>query len=385
MKGFSLGAQRLVGQPMFKLMVEANELEMQGKKIIHFEIGDPYWATPNFVIEEAYQSMLRGETHYVSSMGIPELRDAICEDVYKTLGYKPSREQVLIAPANAIIYFLTRCVVNSGEEVLIPDPGFPTYDAVCNCAGIKAVPIPLRIEDGFRMRPQDVECNMTDKTRLIIMNSPHNPTGAMTSSGDAAELYHIADENDVYLLSDEVYNKINYGALHSSPSIFDACKIRTILLGSFSKIYSMSGWRLGYAVGPEDVISKMGLLLQTIVSCCPPFIQRSGISVLKNGQDFIAKELKELIICRDTIVSGLNDLPGVTCLSPDGAFYAFPNISGTGLTSAEFSLKMLYEAGVVVCPGSMFGKYGEGHVRFSYATPLINIHEAIESMKRVLK
>jgi len=385
MKGLSKDAQNLVGQPMFKLLAEVNKLEASGERILHFEIGDPAWDTPSFITKEAHKRMLGGKTHYVNSMGIPELRDAICEDIYRTLGYRPEREQVLITPANAVIYFLTRCIANPGDEVIIPDPGFPTYNAVMACTGVKPVPVPLSIKSRFRMIPQSIDRRMTNKTRLIVINSPSNPTGAIMSPEDADTIYAIADRNDVYLLSDETYGKITYGAVHWSPSVNDGCKGRTILLGSFSKIYSMSGWRLGYAVGPKDVIEKMGLLLQTIISCFPPFIQYAGISALKFGQSFITEEVAKLRICRDAIVKGLNGLPGITCLLPEGAFYAFPDITGTGFTSQEFSDLILRNAGVGVCPGTNFGTHGEGYVRFSYATSLEIIEEAIEKMKEVLR
>lgn len=385
MRGLSIDALHLVGQPMFKLLEEASRLEKQGKNILHFEIGDPTWDTPGFIIDEAHKAMLSGETHYVSSMGIPELRDAICKDIYDTLGYRPVREQVLIAPANSIIYLLTRSVVNPGEEVIIPDPGFPTYKAVMACTSIKAVPVPLTMDDGFRMCPEDIEKKITNNTALIIVNSPSNPTGAVMSLEDMKLIFGIARAHDLYLLSDETYSKITYSATHFSPSVLDKCGKRTILLNSFSKTYSMSGWRLGYAVGPEEIIEKMGLFLQTIISCCPPFIQYAGIQALEKGGDFIKEKVEHLKECRDTIVYGLNSLPGVSCLLPKGAFYAFPNITGTNLTSEEFSHLILEEAGVATCPGPNFGEFGKGYVRFSYAMSVENIKEGIERMRKVLK
>lgn len=385
MKNLSRDAHNLYGQPMFKLLAKINELEAQGKRILHFEMGDPQFPSPEAVVEAAYNAMRAGKTHYVNSMGISELRDAICDYAEERLGFSPTREQVLITPANAVIYFLIRCVVNSGEEVIYPDPGFPTYHSAISFTGAKGIPVQLREGNQFRMLPGDIRDAITSRTKLIIVNSPNNPTGSVMTKEEIEEAAKIAKESDVYLLSDEVYDKITYDVPHYSPSIRDRCRERTILLNSLSKTYSMTGWRLGYAIGPEDVIEKMGLLLQTTISCVPPFIQHAGIIALTEGQMYVDIMVDTLRHLRNAMVNGLNSLPGVSCLTPDGAFYAFPSIAKTGFTSQQFADLMLEEAGVALLPGTNFGKYGEGYVRLSYATHIQTIGKAIERMKKALK
>lgn len=384
MKALSRDACNLIGQPMFKLMARTNELEAVGRKILHFEIGEPGFMSPASVIASTSQALAEGKTHYVNSMGIRELRDAVCDFTEKDLGYRPTREQVLICPANAIIYFLIRCVVNRGEEIIIPNPGFPTYYAAIKFTSVKAVPVPLREENYFRMSPGDIRKRITDRTRLIVINSPNNPTGSVMTKEEIGEVASIAEDADIYLLSDEVYGKMTYDVSHYSPSIKDRCRERTILLNSFSKAYSMTGWRLGYAIGPEEVIGKMGLLLQTTISCLPPFIQYGGITALIDGQKFTKEMMEELRRRRDITVSGLNRIRGISCLNPEGAFYVFPNITETGLSSEQFANVMLEEAGVALLPGTDFGEYGQGYVRLSYAVSRPIIEEAIEKIGKVL-
>ena len=366
MKHLSEITNRLIGQPMFALLAKIKEMERTGEKIIHFEIGDPDFDSPDSVVQAVKNSLDNKETHYTNSMGLWDLRQEICSFTEKSLGFKPSVEQVLVIPANAIIDFVIRCVVNPGEEVIIPDPGFPTYRAVLNYTGIKAKPVP--------MNPNDIRKAITDKTRLIIINSPNNPTGLMLTKEEIAEVVAIAKENDIYLLSDEVYSRITYDKVHYSPSIYDQCKERTIILNSFSKIYSMSGWRLGYAIGPEPVIKKMGLLLETIISCFPPFIQRAGITALKYDVNERNKELRRR---RDILINGLNSI-GIKCLKPDGAFYAFAK---TDLTQDE----ILERAHVAVLDGKYFGEQGKGYIRLCYASASIDeIKKAINQIKTIL-
>lgn len=385
MKELAKITNRLVGQPMFNLLAKIKKMERSGQKIIHFEIGDPSFDTPAYVVQAAKDSLDGGETHYTDSMGLWELRQEACRHTKKNLGYLPEINQTLIIPANAIIDFVIRCVVNPGEEIIFPDPGFPTYCSVMNYAGMKPVGIPLKEENEFRMDPEDIRKAITDKTRLIIINSPNNPTGSMMTKEEVIEVFKIAQEHDIYLLSDEVYSGIVYDRMHCSPSIYDQCKERTIILNSFSKNYSMSGWRLGYAIGPELVIEKMGLLLQTIISCLPPFIQRGGIAMLASDQEIVRQRNKELQHRRDVLVKGLNEIPGINCIVPSGAFYAFPNVKGTGLSGKQLSDLLLDKAQVAVLDGECFGYYGQGYVRLCYASTSIDmIQEAIKWMKRVI-
>ena len=372
----------LIGQPMFNLMARAQEMESVGEKVMHFEIGDPDFNSPSDAKEAAIQSINDNLTHYTNSMGLMEFREKVADYVDLNWGFKPSLNQILISPANAVIDFATRCILNPGEEVIFPDPGFPTYYSVINYCGMIPVGIQLNEENSFRMNPDDIRDRISKRTKLIIINTPHNPTGSVMQEEEILEIVEIAEEYDLYLLSDEVYAKIIFEGKHFSPSIVDKCKERVILLFSLSKVYSMSGWRLGFAVGPDKLIEKMGLLLQTIFSCLPPFLQVGGIAALSGDQRFQLQMVDTLRKRRDTLIKGLNELSGVSCLAPDGAFYAFPNIMKSGMTSDEYSEKMLNEVGVCLLPGNCFGKYGDGYVRLSYANMATEmIEEAIEKMK----
>jgi aspartate/methionine/tyrosine aminotransferase len=379
-------AYRIEGQPMFKVLEKIEKLEQQGENIIHFEIGDPDFNTPRHIIEAAYSSMKNGETHYTSSMGLHDLRAAVSEANLLTRGFKPDISQVLITPgANILIYLAVRCLVNPGEEVIVPDPGFPSYYSVLKLC--QAIPdrVPLRQENRFNMDPDDVRKAITPRTRLIIINSPNNPTGSVMSSKAIDEVYRIAKENGIYLLSDEVYSEIVYGnAKLYSPSSNDHCKLNTIVANSFSKNYAMTGWRLGMAIGPERVIAKMGLLVQTICSCVPPFTQRAGMAALVEDQQDVRRMVQMYKERRDLLVKGLNDIPGIRCLTNDGAFYVFPNITRTGMTSQEFTDFIFDHARVAILPGTNFGRYGEGYVRLTYATSIDNIVEGLKRMKEAV-
>lgn len=375
----------LMGQPMFGLMAKANELERKGKKIIHFEIGDPDFDSPPEVVEAATNALNKGMTHYTNSMGMRELREELVGAVGRDLGFKPEFNQVVVIPANSVIDFTIRCVADPGDEIIMPDPGFPTYLSVASYAGMKTVGIPLKEKNQFRMSPDDIRKAITKKTRLIIINSPNNPTGAVIKKDEILEIGRIAQKHGIFLLSDEVYSKIMYSGKQFSPSALDHCKERVIVLHSMSKTYAMSGWRIGYAVGPGELIAKMGLLMETIMSCLPAFTQMGAIAALKKCDTLVAHRVKILKERRDRLVKGLNSLPGVSCLVPEGAYYVFPNIRGTGMNSREFADKML-GGGVCVLPADCFGKHGEGYVRLSYAsTSLELIDEAISKMNKALK
>ncbi|MCR4325547.1 MAG: pyridoxal phosphate-dependent aminotransferase [Patescibacteria group bacterium] len=382
MKQLSDIANDLTGQPMFGLMAKAQEMERAGRKIIHFEIGDPDFNTPAHVIEAAKDALDANLTHYTNSMGLREFREAVVDYTETNWGFRPSIEQVLISPANAAIDFLARCVANPGDEIIYPDPGFPTYYSVVHYNGMVPVPVQLKEANEFRLDPRDVAEKITDKTRLIIMNSPSNPTGSVMTKEEVIGMAHLAKERDAYLLSDEIYFKVTYGKTHYSPSALDKCEERTIILGSLSKIYSMTGWRLGYAIGPEALIKKMGLLLETILSCLPAFTQLGGVAALTGDHRFLSRRMSILQERRDALVEGLNALPGVSCVVPDGAFYVLPNISKTGLTPEEYSEKLLEKAGVCVLPGSCFGTFGGEFVRLSYGSASVDvIQEALAKMK----
>jgi len=295
--------------------------------------------------------------------------------------------QVLITPgANIIIYYAIRCLVDPGEDIIIPNPYFPTYRSVIEFCQVNPIYVPLREENSFRMNPDDLRARITDKTKLIIINSPHNPCGSVMTREELDAVYDIAEEHDVYLLSDEVYSRMIYDIPNGfySPACRDKCKHRTILTNGFSKAFAMTGWRLGCVIGPEEIIEKMQLLLQTTSSCVTPFIQQAGIEAIKGPKNIVSKMMREYRIRRDLIVDGLNALPGVSCLRPGGAIYVFPNITETGMDDVTFTNVMLEKAGVALLPGSNFGDAGTGYVRLCYATSRENIIKGLKQMKDYL-
>jgi len=383
----SKAAFRIDGLPMFKILDKVKKLERQGEDIIHFELGDPDFDTPKHIIDAAYSAMKEGETHYTSSMGLYDLRVAASEATLLSRGFKPSIDQILVTPgANIIIYLAIKCLVNPGDEVIFPNPGFPTYYSVIKFCEAVPVRVPLKERNEFRVSPDDIRKVIGPKTRLIIINSPNNPTGSVMTPKEIDQVYRIAEDHGAYLLSDEIYSRMMYeNARFHSPSTNDTCKRTTIILNGFSKAFAMTGWRLGVAIGPEDIIEKMGLLLQTLSSCVPPFIQRAGIAAIKEDQSEINQMIDVYKKRRNVLVEGLNTLPGVSCLKSEGAFYAFPNIKKTGMTSEEFANFMLKKAKVALLPGTNFGKYGEGYVRLTYATSVDNIKEGLERMKTALE
>ncbi len=386
-KKLSKSAYKIEGQPMFKLLDKAQRMEAQGKDIIHFELGDPDFNTPENIIEATVSSLRGGDTHYVNSMGLQEMRLAVIEATLISRKFSPTLNQILVTPgANIIIYLAIKCLVNPGEEVIVPSPGFPTYFSVIKLCDVVPVEAPLREENNFRMNPKDIMEKITSKTKLIILNSPNNPTGSVMTSKEMNEIYEIAEKNGIYLLSDEVYSRMIYGDVKFySPSFNDHCKERTILLNGFSKAFAMTGWRLGIAIGPEEVIEKMGLLVQTLCSCVPPFIQRGGVAALKEDQKEVHQMVKTYKDRRDIMVDGLNKIPKISCLKPDGAFYVFPNITKTGMNSTQFANFILERAGVALLPGSSFGKHGEGYVRLVYASDAEKIKEGLARIKRALE
>lgn len=388
MKSLSNIAACVEGQPMFAILDKAQKLERNGLKILHFELGEPDFDTPSNIVDATCDALKSGNTHYTSSMGLYDFRLAIQETTQKSRGFTPKIEQILVTPgANSIIYFTIKCVVNPGEEVIVPDPGFPTYFSAIKACGAVPVTVPLREENSFRLDPKDLEKRITDKTRLIIINSPSNPTGASMTANEIEEVAKIAKKYDLYLLSDEIYGRLIFNAdsIFLSPSYIDECKDRTVIINGFSKAFAMTGWRLGVAIGPEELIEKMGLLVSTIVSCVPPFIQVAGIEAINGDQSSIQAMKDEYEVRRRVLVDGLNSLPGVSCIMPSGAIYAFPNISNTGMTSEEFADFALEKAGVALLPGTNFGEYGEGFVRMCYVNSLDNIEKAIAALDKALR
>lgn len=386
MKSLSEAALNVEGQPMFKTLNRIEELERLGRKIIHFELGEPNFDTPKNITNSAIQALEDGDTHYVNSYGKYKLRCAVQDTTFKSRLFKPDLDQILITPgANAIIFLCLSCLVNKGEEVIIPDPGFPTYYSAAKFVGAKIVRVPLYESNSFRLNPKDLLKKITSKTRLIIINSPSNPTGSMMTSEELIEVAKIAEKYDIYLLSDEIYGRMVFSDSDKffSPGIHDHCKERTIIANGFSKAFAMTGWRLGVAIGPKEVIEKMMLVVQTINSCVPGFIQAGGLEAIsgdKSGLNLMMKAYKKN---RDYLIKNLNLIQGISCLEPKGAIYAFPNISKTGMSSDDFANYLLERCNIAVLPGNNFGQYGEGYVRFSYTVPYTDIVEAIDRMKNL--
>lgn len=384
----SKSAYEIDGQPMFKVLDRVQKLEREGKKILHFELGEPDFDTPDNIVDACVDALKNGDTHYANSMGLFELREAVAETTFKSRGFKPDIDQILITPgANAIIYFSIRCLVNEGEEVIVPDPGFPTYFSAIKFCGAKAVRIALKEENQHQLMADDVRKLITDKTRLVIINSPSNPTGAMTDKKEIQEIYKICNDKGIFILSDEIYSRLVFedSGEFFSPSMLDFCKENVIVLNGFSKAFAMTGWRIGAAIGPKHLIEKMGLLLQTINSCVSPFIQRAAIEAINGDQSDIRIMKDEYSERRKVLVNGLNSIEGIRCTMPKGSIYAFANISDLGMTGEEFSEFALKQAGVALLPGSSFGHYADDFVRICYVNSIDNINLAIGKIEEALR
>ena len=389
MKHLSIISKNLRGQKMFQILAEARQLERAGRNVIHLEIGDPDFASPPNVVDAATVALNAGHTHYVESSGLLEFREHAARMTNRSRGFQPTTDQILVTPgANIQLYLAMACTLNPGDEVIVMDPCFVSYISISQLVGAHTVYVPLRESNGFRLDPNDLAEAMSPRTRLVIINSPHNPTGSVLRAEEIENIYKIAEAADVYLLSDEVYGRMVYddeSTQFASPSVFDQCQERTIIAHSFSKSYAMTGWRIGAVTGPAKLIERMGMLLETVTSCVSPFIQYAAIEAMSSPQDYVTDMIRAYRRRRDLIVRGLNEIPGVNCLVPGGAFYVFPNIRGTGLSSEAFSAHLLSVAGVATCPGNFFGPAGEGYVRFCYAKSEDEISEAIDRMRRVFQ
>jgi len=374
----SVVSDHFQGQRMFQILARARGMERAGINVIHLEIGDPDFSTPRHIISAAKNALDAGDTHYCESVGLVEFRETAALMTHRSRGFRPAIDQILVTPgANIQLYLAMVCACNPGDEIIVQDPSFVSYLSIASLCGLKVVPVPLLEENAFRLRASDVAAAVTAKTKMIIINSPHNPTGAVMSREDVRAIYDVACAHDLWLLSDEVYGRMSYGPEFFSPSSIDKCLERTILVHSFSKSYAMTGWRIGAVTAPADLITKMALLLETVTSCTPPFVQKAAIEAMKNDQDEIASMIATYRRRRDLIVERLNGVRGIKCLLPDGAFYAFANIRDTELTSEAFAEVLLEKAGVAACPGNFFGQAGEGYVRFCFANSEENIEEAL--------
>jgi len=386
MAELSKGANRIYGEAAFEVLAKAQELERQGKSILHFEIGEPDMETPDNIVQAGIKAIKNKKTHYAPSIGILELRKVVQDEIEKTRGYRPDLEQVLITPGlKPGIFFSMLAIVNPGDEVIYQDPGYPTYGSVSSFLGAKGVLVPLLEENEFRMNPDDIKVKISDKTKLIIVNSPQNPTGSVMTKSELGELAELAEDHDIFVVSDEIYSKMTYETDHFTPTSRDEAKERTVLLDGFSKYFAMTGWRLGFMVAPIKMAVRLQDFLVSAVSCTAAFTQWAGVEALTGDQSFISEMMIRFKEKRDRIVKGLNTIPGFKCLFPKGAFYVFPNIKETGMTSRECAEHILHNAGVACLPGTAFGPYGEDYLRFSYANTLENIELAVKRIKESFK
>ncbi|MEM0007099.1 MAG: pyridoxal phosphate-dependent aminotransferase [Candidatus Bathyarchaeia archaeon] len=386
----SIFAKRMASlgtETAFEVLARAKALERQGKEIIHLEIGEPDFDTPQNIKEAAVKALYAGYTHYVPAAGIPELREAIAEYISKTRKIPVDPEEVVVTPgAKPIMFFAILACVERGDEVLYPNPGFPIYESMINFVGAKPVPIPLKEENDFRLDHEYVKAKITKKTKMIILNSPENPTGGVLTKEDLKVIADcISKRDDVIVLSDEIYSRIIYEGTHESIASLPGMKEKTIILDGFSKTYAMTGWRLGYGVMRKDLAEKITQLMINSNSCTCAFVQMAGVEALKGPQDSVDKMVAEFKKRREIIVSGLNNIKGITCKKPKGAFYVFPNIKEVGKTAKEFSDYLLNEAGVAVLPGTSFGKYGEGYLRISFANSIENIKKALDRISKAIE
>lgn len=373
---------RLGTESAFDVLVQARELEARGKEIIHLEIGEPDFSTPPNVVEAAARALREGWTHYGPPAGLPQLREAVAGEIAQRLGITVDPGEVVITPGGKpIMFFTILALVERDDEVLYPNPGFPIYESLIRFVGGKAVPYGLREDRDFDVDVGEVLEKITGHTRLIILNSPHNPTGGMMSHAELARLAQALAGREIFVLSDEIYSRLIYEGEHASLAQFPGMRERTIILNGFSKTYAMTGWRLGYGVMRADLARQITLLMTNSNSCTASFSQIAGVEALHGPQDSVDRMREEFRRRRAVIVEGLNRLPGFSCRQPHGAFYVFPNIKQTGKPARALAEALLNEAGVACLGGTAFGAWGEGYLRFSFANSVENIQKALERIE----
>jgi aspartate aminotransferase len=370
---------RLGTETAFEVLVKARALEAQGRDIVHLEIGEPDFDTPRNVIDSACDALHKGFTHYGPSAGLPQLRETIAQYVSETRGVDVSPDEVVVVPGGKpIIFFVILALAEEGDEVIYPNPGFPIYESMINYVGAKAVPIRLREEMDFRLDVGELASLINDRTKLIILNSPQNPTGGVLTKKDIDEIAAAIGDGNVMVMSDEFYSRLIFEGEHHSIMSVDGMKDRCILLDGFSKTYAMTGWRMGYGVMRADFATHIARLMTNSNSCTASFTQIAGVEALRGPQDSVERMCAEFKKRRDVMVAGLNKIKGFSCLSPKGAFYVFPNISKTGWPSKKLADALLEEAGVAGLSGTAFGDFGEGYLRFSVANSIENIEKALD-------
>jgi aspartate/methionine/tyrosine aminotransferase len=377
---------RLGTETAFEVLARAKALEAQGREVVHLEIGEPDFDTPAYIVEAACDALRHGATHYTQPAGVLELREAIARDASARRGVSFSADDVVVTPGGKpVMFFTILALVDEGDEVIYPNPGFPIYESMIDFAGGAAVPIQLEEARDFSLDVERLCSLVNERTRLIVLNSPHNPTGGVLTR---AELELIAETvrrfPDLYVLSDEIYSRMIYEGEYTSISALTGMRERVIVLDGFSKIYAMTGWRLGYGLFPSELAPAVARLMANSNSCTNTATQRAGVAALTGPQDDSLAMVAEFKRRRDLIVSGLNSIPGISCKLPHGAFYAFPNITELDMTSREVADLLLYEAGVATLAGTAFGRFGEGYIRLSYANSTENIEKALERIRATL-
>jgi aspartate aminotransferase len=385
MMTFSLADRmsRLGTESAFEVLARAKAMEATGRKVIHLEIGEPDFPTADHIVEAAVEALRNGQTHYVPAPGVPPLREAVAAFLERTGRMRITPDRVIVTPgAKPIMFFTIMALCGEGDEVLYPDPSFPMYESITAFAGATPVPIPLREENQFRIDTDELARLVTPRTKLLIINSPHNPCGSALTRADCEAIAEIALRHNLTVLSDEVYWAIKYGD-EPHASVLDVAGMadRTILLDGWSKTFAMTGWRLGFGVFPPALVEPVTRLVINSVSCTSAFSQYAAAAALGGPWEPVERMVEEFRRRRSVIVAGLNDIPGITCLEPQGAFYVFPNITGTGLTSSELAGRLLDDAGIAALSGTAFGRYGEGYLRFSYANSVENIETALEAVR----
>ena len=369
---------RLGTETAFEVLNRARQLEREGKEIVHLEIGEPDFATPSNIVEAAVEALHKGWTHYGPSAGLPELRQTVADYVSRTRGVPVSSDEVVVVPGGKpIIFFSILSLVDPGDEVIYPNPGFPIYESMINYVGGRPIPIQLREERDFGLNVDELASLITDRTKLIIINSPQNPTGGVLSRKDIEGIAHAVADRNIFVLADEIYSRLIFEGEHFSIMSVPGFKERTILLDGFSKTYAMTGWRMGYGVMRSDLAAQVTRLMTNSNSCTASFTQVAGIEALRGDQSSVTAMCAEFKKRRGAFVAGLNKVQGFSCRMPKGAFYTFPNIKKTGVPSKKLATALLEEAGVACLAGTAFGEFGEGYLRFSVANSLENLDKAL--------
>ena len=375
---------RIGVESAFDVLVRARALEAQGKNVIHLEIGEPDFPTPSHVVAAAKKALDEGWTHYGPTQGLPELREAIAEHISRTRGIAAGPRNVSVVPGGKpIIFFPMLALLEPGDEVIYPNPGFPIYESMIRFTGATPVPLPLEESRGFSFDLNLFESLLGPRTKMVVLNSPHNPTGGVIPRDDLAAIAGLLRDRDVVVLSDEIYSEICYGEPPASIAQFPGMLEKTIILDGFSKTYAMTGWRMGYGVMPEWLVEAVNKLMVNSNSCTASFTQRAGLAALTGPRHEIDAMIAEFRRRRDAMVPALNQIPGFRCALPGGAFYAFANVTATGMSSRELADFLLYEAGVAGLDGGCFGRYGEGYIRFSYANSYEKLIEAVQRIQKV--